>query len=91
MIQQQIREILLRDCDPIGVGKEANAQDEYDGFVAGVYRVLASGAPPRSVAEYLARVEGDKMGLGVAPDRLLGVAKKLCALDVKLGITDGAV
>ena len=32
-IQSQIREILLRDWDPIGVRQETRAQDEYDGYV----------------------------------------------------------
>jgi hypothetical protein len=90
-IQSQIREILLRDWDPIGVQEETRAQDEYDGYVGGVYRLLAAGASPRSVAEHLAHVEAEQMGLGVPADKLMGVATKLCALDVKLRIVDGAV
>ncbi len=31
------------------------------------------------------------MGLGVPADKLMALATKLCALDVKLGIVDGAV
>ena len=90
-IQAQIREVLLRGWDPIGVRDEPRAQDEYDSYVGGVYRLLASGAAPRSVAEHLAKLEADEMGLGVSPDKLLGVAAKLCALNVKLRTADGAV
>ena len=90
-IQSQIREILLRDWDPIGARNEPRAQDEYDSYVGGVYRLLASGASPRSVAEHLAHVEAGQMGFGVPPDKLMEVATKLCALDVKLQIRDGAV
>ena len=89
-IQSQIREILLRDWDPIGVRDEARAQDEYDSYIGGVYRLLASGASPHTVAEHLAHVEAEQMGLGLAADKLMGVATKLCALDVKLRIADGA-
>jgi hypothetical protein len=90
-IQAQIHEVLLREWDPIGVRDEPRAQDEYDGYVGGVYRLLASGAGPRAVAEHLANLEVEQMGLGVSPDKLLRVATKLCALDVKLRIADGAV
>ncbi len=53
--------------------------------------MLASGASPRSVAEHLAKLEAEEMGLGVSPDKLLRVATTLCALDVKLKTPDGAV
>jgi len=53
--------------------------------------VLASGASPRSVAEHLAKLEAEEMGLGVSSDKLLRVATTLCALDVKLKTPDGAV
>src|SRR2546430_13835893 len=89
-IQAQIREILLRDWDPIGVRDEARARDEYDGYIGGVYRLLASGAAPQSVAEHLAHVEAEQTGLGVSADKLMDVATKLCALDVKLRIAGGA-
>ena len=90
-IQVQIREILLRDWDPIGVRDEPRARDEYDSYIGGVYRLLASGAAPQSVAEHLAHVEAEQMGLGVSADKLVDVATKLCALDVKLRIAGGAV
>jgi len=90
-IQSQIREILWRDWDPIAVREEPRAQDEYNGYVGGVYRLLAAGASPRSVAEHLARVEGEQMGLGAPADKLIDVATKLCTLDVQLRIADGAV
>jgi hypothetical protein len=38
-IQESIREILLRDWDPIGVNDVPEAQDEYDSYVGGVYRL----------------------------------------------------
>ncbi len=35
-IQESIRQVLLREWDPIGVRDVAEAQDEYDGYVGGV-------------------------------------------------------
>jgi hypothetical protein len=90
-IQEQIREVLLRHWDPIGVSEEPQAQDEYDGYVGGIYRLLASGALPHAVAEHLARVEAEQMGFGTTADKLLPVAQMLCALNVELGSSDGAV
>jgi hypothetical protein len=89
-IQHRIREILRRDWDPIGVADVPEAQDEYDGYVGGVYRLLAQGASPRAVAEHLARIEGDQMGLPSSFDARLDVATKLCALSVKLEGPSGA-
>jgi hypothetical protein len=90
-IQQRIREVLLRDWDPIGVGKEPDLNDEYDAYIGGVYRLLASGAGPRAVAEHIAQIETEQMGFGTSPDKLVPLAEKLCALNVKLGVSDGAV
>jgi len=88
-VQEQIRLILLHDCDPIGVQDESSAQDEYDSYVGGVYRLLADGASPRTVAEHLARIEGERMGLPSSVDRRVPVATKLCGLNVR--IANGAV
>jgi hypothetical protein len=88
-VQEQIRLILLHDWDPIGVQDFPSAQDEYDSYVGGVYRLLADGALPRTVAEHLARIEGEQMGLPSSADRRVPVATKLCALNVK--IANGAV
>jgi len=88
-IQEQIRLILLHEWDPIGVQDEPSAQDEYDSYVGGVYRLLTDGASPEMVAEHLARIEGERMGLPSSVDRRVPVATKLCGLNVR--ISDGAV
>jgi hypothetical protein len=88
-VQEQIRQILLHDWDPIGIQDEPSAQDEYDSYVGGVYRLLADGASARTVAEHLARIEGERMGLPSSADRRVPVATKLCGLNVR--IANGAV
>lgn len=84
-IQQRIRQILLRDWDPIGVQDISEAQDEYDSYVGGVYRLLASGATEAQVVDHLWRIENDTIGRP-ALDRveLVSLARKLRALDVEL-------
>jgi hypothetical protein len=84
-----IRQVLLRDWDPIGVQDEPNAQDEYDGYVGRIYRVLARGASELEVAEELAAIER-RMSFQTKPSALLPVAAKLKALDVRLGEEQGS-
>jgi len=88
-IQAAIHDVLLHDWDPIGVADEEQAQDEYDSFIGGVYRLLASGASPEQVAEHLSTVEREDMGWEVPASALLPVARKLCEIDVSLESADG--
>lgn len=84
-IQQAIGRILLEDWDPIGVRGDAEAQGEYDGYVGGVYRLVASGSSDRVIAEHLCALEVGHMGLGEAsPEDRLSVARKLASLSLRL-------
>jgi hypothetical protein len=84
-IQRAIAEVLLRNWDPIGVKDEPRAQDEYDAYVGGVYRLIASGATARQIAEHLASVEAEQLGFSdTDPKMLIPVAEKLLQLNVKL-------
>jgi hypothetical protein len=83
-IQLSIRQILLREWDPIGVRDVAEAQDEYDGYVGGVYRLLANGASTRAVADHLARIQTESMELPTSAETLLPVAIRLQQIDIAL-------
>ena len=84
-IQESIREILLRDWDPIGVNDVPEAQDEYDSYVGGVYRLLASHCSTKQMVDHLAKIESQTMELGVANrEQLTRIANQLLALDVSL-------
>ena len=83
-IQESIRDALMREWDPIGVKDVPEAQDEYDGYVGGVYRLLAAGASVRDVAEHLARIERDSMGVSTSPDQLMSVAAKVRQIDITI-------
>ena len=85
-IQEAIRQVLLHDWDPLGVSSVPQAQDEYDSYVGGVHRLLASGASPRELAEHLATIETKSMGLKASPDLLMPVAEKLLSIDLRLDI-----
>jgi hypothetical protein len=84
-IQENIRQLLLREWDPIGVVDEPLAQSEYDSHVGPVYRLLAAGASEREIADYLWNLETEGMGLSSpGPSALLPVALRLKAVDVRL-------
>jgi len=83
-IQDAIRAVLLREWDPIGVRDVPEAQDEYDGYVGGVYRLLASGAAAPELAEHLARIERDSMGLSPQRGILIDVSSRLKQIDITL-------
>ena len=83
-IQAFIRDALMREWDPIGAKDVPEAQDEYDGYVGGVYCLLANGASVRDIAEHLARVERDSMGFSTPADQLMNVAAELRQLDITI-------
>lgn len=91
-IQSNIRDVLLREWDPIGVRDVPEAQDEYDSYVGGVYRLLASNASADELVEHLDEIETAGMGLMAPgdPDRaeriahLHHVATRLRSLNIRL-------
>jgi len=74
----------MREWDPIHVQDIPEAQDEYDGYVGGVYRLLANGASEVTIATHLASVERESMGLATNTEALLAVARHLRQIDVRL-------
>jgi len=58
-----IRYVLMDVWDPIGVKNEPNAQDEYDGYLGGVYKLLVSGVSDEQIQDHLWRIVTERMGL----------------------------
>jgi hypothetical protein len=81
-IQDRIGKTLYEGWDPLGLRGVAPS-DEYDRYIGGVYRLLASGASCDQVAEHLAELERGPLGYPEATAaRNIAVATKLCELDV---------
>lgn len=60
----RVREVLMRDWDPIGVFHEPNAQDEYDRYAMRLCsRLLDEASTEVEIAIYLAHIEVEWMGL----------------------------
>ena len=92
-IQSLIAGILLRDWDPIGVADVPQARDEYDSYVGGVYRVLASGGSLAEIEAHLRDIEVRMMGWDKrtheADVARATAARRLAALDVRLERSEG--
>ena len=77
-----IRQVLLRNWDPIGVLEESKAQDEYDTYIGGIYRLLYNSASAEEIASHLANIDKNSMGMPLQPiESLTPVAlelKKIC-------------
>jgi hypothetical protein len=84
-IQNSIRQVLFLDWDPIGVNTNPKLNDEYDSYVAPVYRILTGNRSEDEVIEFLQKTERDQIGLASASaEHLRSGARKRLALDVKL-------
>jgi hypothetical protein len=86
-IQDVIRQILRYDWNPIGFDVPL---DEYDSYIAPVYRILASSRSEEDLIKYLDWTACDTIfgmpekSSNSSRDKLRPLAQKLLALDVKL-------
>jgi hypothetical protein len=81
-IMNAIRDILVRDWNPIGFA--GVPPDEYDRYIGPVHRMLSDNLPESELVEFLFRAENEKMGVSPASrDHLREVVRKL--LNLKLG------
>ena len=84
-IQDAIRQVLVRDWDPISVRGNANLEDEYDAYIAPVYRILSSTRSEYELVDFLLRTEHNTIELHCdSPDRLRPIARRLLELDVAI-------
>jgi hypothetical protein len=84
-IYDSIRQVLNKDWDPICIANEAGLKDEYDAYIAPVYRILVGTRSESDLIEYLRRIEREELGIDPTdPERLLALARKLLTLSVTL-------
>lgn len=74
-----VREILLKDWDPIEVADIAPA-DEYDSYIGGIVRLIAERASAEEIARHLRNVAETQMGITGNEGRTRAAAEKLAAL-----------
>jgi len=85
-IQDSIRQILYHDWNPIGVSDLPG--DEYDSYIAPVYRILAGSRSEQELVEFLFRTARDTIGVACETqehfEALRLVARRLLELDARL-------
>ena len=64
----KIRDVLIREWDPIGVGDES--ADEYDSYIPGVAQLLAGGCDKIELERHLRQIEKSSMGLSYVDARM---------------------
>lgn len=74
-----VREILLKDWDPIEVAHIAPA-DEYDSYIGGVLRLIEEKASADKIARHLRDVAKTQMNIAGNEQRTWAAAEKLAAL-----------
>lgn len=80
-IQDRIRVVLNGDWDPIGVADIA--EDEYDMYIAQIHSLLVTNSTEQTIADYLLRIEHERMGLtGTPMNQLLRVAANLRSIQL---------
>ncbi len=63
LLNKEIKRILLKDWDPIGIKDIAEAQDEYDSYVSLISQMIISHKSVHEIFEYLWWIETEHMGL----------------------------
>jgi hypothetical protein len=74
-----VREILLRDWDPVGIADIAPA-DEYDAYIGGVVKLIGEKASPDKIVRHLREIAETQMGIAGDKERTWRAAEKLAAL-----------
>jgi len=79
-----IRRVLVKVWDPIGVQGHVNLQDEYDGYIGQVYKLLVRKASQADIVDYLYWAAHDNMGLDSARrSDMTGAAEALTVIPLE--------
>jgi hypothetical protein len=67
---QAVRDILLPDWDPLGIGANVSLADEYDAYLPTLLNLLAHGPSVQQVMQYLESIETALGGVSASERRL---------------------
>jgi hypothetical protein len=80
----EIRDVLMKHWDPIGVADEPFAADEYDGYIPQVKALMRAHEAVDPLMDYLHEVEVKRMGLKTHREVTRTAAEHLLTLRTKL-------
>jgi hypothetical protein len=81
-VRGEIRRVLLQCWDPIGIRSEPNAQDEYDGYLGGIYELLVRNATNEEIANHLRRIVEERMALHPQTEATERTVRELRAIPI---------
>jgi hypothetical protein len=84
-IFKQIDDTLYKHWKPIDI-EERVPRNEYEGYVGGVYRLLASGASRNEINEHLLKVEIEQIGVGISEELREKVIDELLKINISLNV-----
>jgi len=79
-LEKKIREILLKDWDPIGIQHISGTDDEYDSYISPIYQLISSRKSESEIFNYLWWIETEYMGLTGNSAHTKIIAKKISNL-----------
>lgn len=75
---QQVRDVLFREWDPIGVNANEQSRDEYASYAPGICRLLREGVDEYRLAAHLGQLMRVSMGLSrIDEERNRRIARRL--------------
>lgn len=78
----EVKRVLLKEWDPIGIQNIPEAVTEYDGYVLGLCRLLREFQSVEKIYTYLCWIVVDQMGLEVNESHTIAIAKMLVDLPI---------
>jgi hypothetical protein len=79
-IMNEIKIILLKEWDPIGIQDIPEAQDEYDSYIFSIFKLIQLKKSEKEVFNYLWWIETEHMGLSGNKQHTKTIAHKLIKL-----------
>ena len=80
---RRVRDVIMNNWDPIGIGSSPEAADEYNGYAASIYGILRQRRSEDALLDYLYWVT-EYVGLPAPRDSLQPVVSKLLQIDLSL-------
>ncbi|MBO9666023.1 MAG: hypothetical protein J7501_04360 [Bdellovibrio sp.] len=78
----EVKNILMNDWDPIGIKANAKAKAEYDQYALRIVGMLYNGTTLDKLVKYLDSVVTEDLGLPSNRNKSIEVSKKLLAINL---------
>ncbi len=81
VVRDRIRDVLFNEWDPIGIN-DSGPNDEYDMYINGIYKLLATGTTIDVLMRHLGHLEVSSMHSPTSDDHRKGIAQQLLKIHI---------